>query len=59
MIGQKGKWRRMSPADKEQHERVMLVPLLNTPAFQRFYRDLLRKTAIEVPSVDENEGDKL
>ena len=50
----KAKWKPMSPAEKEQHERVMLVPPLNTPAFQRFYRDLLRKREIGISN--ESEG---
>ena len=52
----KTKWKPMSPAEKEQHERVMLVPPLNTPAFQRFYRDLLRKREIRMSN--ESEGGK-
>ena len=50
----KAKWKPMSPAEKEQHERVMLVPPLNTPAFQQFYRDLLRKREIRMSN--ESEG---
>ena len=50
----KAKWKPMSPAEKEQHERVMLVPPLNTPAFQRFYSDLLRKRENGISN--ENEG---
>ena len=50
----KAKWKPMSPAEKEQHERVMLVPPLNTPAFQRFYSDLLRKREIGISN--ESEG---